>query len=40
MVQDIRDGYFYYSLIMKRPFEKDREYLFFKFGNQAQHPGE
>lgn len=36
MVQDIRDEYYYYSFIMKRPLNGESEYLLYKYGNKAQ----
>jgi hypothetical protein len=32
MVQDIRDDYFYYSFIMKKPLSSDSPFHLFKFG--------
>ena len=34
MVQDIRDPYFYYSFIMKRPFQAEDKFHLFRWGNQ------
>lgn len=36
MVQDIRDDFFFYSFIMKRPFSQDGAYFLYRFGNKPQ----
>jgi hypothetical protein len=33
MIQDIRDPFFYYSFIMKRPFAIDDKFYLFRWGN-------
>jgi len=33
MVQDIRDMYFYISFAMKRPFEAQKQFYMYKYGN-------
>jgi hypothetical protein len=33
-VQDIRDSYFYYSFIMKRPFRPEDKFMIYRWGNQ------
>lgn len=33
MVQDLRDSYYYYSFVMKRPFKADSKFMLSKWGN-------
>ena len=37
MVQDIREGYYYYSFIMKRPFSESKPYCILKYGNKVEN---
>ena len=36
MVQDIRDSYYYYSFIMKRPFKSDEKFMLYRWGNTPE----
>jgi predicted nucleic acid-binding Zn ribbon protein len=36
MVQDIRDSYYYYSFVMKRPFKADEKFMLYRWGNQPE----
>ena len=36
MVQDMRDSYYYYSFIMKRPFKKDDKFMLYRWGNEPE----
>ena len=33
MVQDLRDSYYYYSFVMKRPFKANDKFMLSKWGN-------
>jgi len=36
MVQDLRDSYYYYSFIMKRPFKAEEKYMLARWGNTTE----
>ena len=39
MVQDIREGYFYYPILVKKPINKNSEFCFSKFSYPEENIG-